>query len=75
MSAGWYYMASGWFQKNKRVGPISDAELLMRIDTGKILPETLLQSDKTRGKWVPMSNIHSAMKRYKRSHPEADTAS
>lgn len=70
MGADWYYMASGWIRKARRVGPISESDLLHRIDQGKISPETLLQSSKTRGKWVPMNTIAPAMKRWKQSHPE-----
>ncbi len=65
MSADWYYMTSGWIRKTKRVGPISDAELLARITEGKILPHTLLQSVKTKGKWVPMNMVAPAMERYR----------
>ncbi len=65
MSADWYYMASGWMRKAKRVGPISETDLLTRIDDGRILPHTLVQSSKTKGKWVPMSLIEPAMERYK----------
>lgn len=70
MGAEWYYMAHGWIRKARRVGPISEADLLLRIDQGKISPETLLQSVKTRGKWVPMNSIKPAMQRWKKSHPE-----
>ncbi len=70
MGAGWYYMASGWLRKGRRVGPISEADLLLRIDQGKISPDTLLQSSKTRGKWVPMNSIGPAMKRWRESHPD-----
>ena len=70
MGAGWYYMASGWMRKARRVGPISEADLLHRIEQGKISPETLLQSSKTKGKWVPMNSIAPAMKRWKELHPE-----
>ena len=69
MSTAWYYMSSGWLRKARRVGPISEADLLERIDKGKIAPETLLQSAKTRGKWVPMNSIAPAMKRWKKAHP------
>ena len=36
MGVGWYYMASGWIRKNRRVGPISEADLLSQISKGKI---------------------------------------
>jgi hypothetical protein len=63
MGAGWYYMASGWLRKNRRVGPITESDLLVRIDQGKISPQTLLQSSKTKGKWVPM-------KRWRKLNPD-----
>ena len=70
MADGWYYMASGWIRKGRRVGPISDAELLTHIESGKISPETLLQSGKTRGKWIPMNKVEVAMNRWKELHPD-----
>ena len=70
MGADWFYMASGWFGKAKRVGPIGEADLLNKIDAGKIGPETLLQSSKTKGRWVPMHTIKPAMKRWIKLHPE-----
>ena len=72
MTSGWYYMASGWIRKRRRVGPITEADLLRRIESGKISPETLLQSNKTKGKWVPMNSIASAMKRWRQAHPESE---
>jgi hypothetical protein len=70
MSAEWFYMASGWLRKAKRVGPISESELLARIDKGQIEPETLVQSPKTRNKWVHMYKVGPAMDRWKKAHPE-----
>ncbi len=72
MSTDWFYMSSGWFHKAKRVGPISEQELLSCIDTGKIQPETLVQSHKTRQRWVPMSTVGPAMARWLKAHPDAD---
>ena len=73
MSATWYYMARGWlFQKGRRVGPISEHDLLARIDQGKIVPDTLLQSSKTKGKWVPMNSVAPAMNRWKQMHPDEE---
>ncbi|MEE2937611.1 MAG: hypothetical protein VYA84_16595 [Planctomycetota bacterium] len=72
MSATWYYMANSWFRKGRRVGPITETDLLQRIDDGKIQPETLLQSDKTRGRWVPMNSVGPAIKRWKETHPEEE---
>lgn len=73
MGAGWYYMATGWFKRTRKVGPISEADLLLRIDQGKIEPETLLSSCKTKDKWVPMSSIRPAMKRWRKSHPKSES--
>ncbi|QDT07249.1 hypothetical protein K227x_56750 [Rubripirellula lacrimiformis] len=70
MKTGWYYMASGWIRKGRRVGPISESDLLLRIDRGQIGPETLLQSSKTKGKWIPMNKIGPAMERWRSLHPE-----
>lgn len=72
MKADWFYMSSGWFHKAKRVGPLSDHDLLLRIDQGKIQPETLVQSHKTRQRWVPMSTVGPAMARWRTSHPDAE---
>ncbi|MCO8123907.1 DUF4339 domain-containing protein [Stieleria sp. TO1_6] len=71
MSTQWFYIASGWLRKSKRIGPLSDAELLLQIDKGQIEPETLVQSSKTRNKWIPMSKIGPAMEHWKRAHPES----
>ena len=70
MESGWYYMASGWIRKARRVGPISEAEMLAQIDKGKINPETLVQSNKTKGKWVPMNTVAPAMERWRKLNPE-----
>ena len=72
MGAGWYYMTSGWMRKGRRVGPITESELLERIDRGKILPQTLLQSTKTKMKWVPMNTVGPAMKRWREAHGEQE---
>ena len=71
MDADWYYLTKGWIRRNKRVGPISEIALLRLIDSGDIQPTTLLQSSKTKGKWVPMETIGAAMKRWKSSHPDS----
>ena len=72
MGAGWFYMTTGWFRKTRKVGPISEADLLKHIEQGKIEPETMLSSCKTKDKWVPMSSIRPAMKRWKKLHPELE---
>jgi len=75
MSADWFYMSSGWFHKGKRVGPISEQDLLRRIDTGKIQPETLIQSRKTRERWVPMSTVGPAMARWMKVNSQTESES
>ena len=72
MESGWYYMASGWIRRSRRVGPISEADMLVHIEKGKISPQTLVQSSKTKGKWVPMNSIGPAMKRWKELHPDEE---
>lgn len=72
MSADWFYMSSGWFHRAKRVGPISEQDLLRRIDDGKIQPETLVQSHKTRQRWVPMSSVGPAMARWLQANPNSE---
>ncbi len=72
MTSGWYYMASGWIRKSRRVGPISDADMLVQIEKGNISPETLVQSSKTKGKWVPMNTIEAAMERWRELHPDQE---
>ncbi|MEL6108838.1 MAG: DUF4339 domain-containing protein [Planctomycetota bacterium] len=71
MSTKWFYMASGWLRKSRRVGPISEADLLAHIDKGHIEPNTLLQSSKTRGQWVRMEKVGPAMARWRTIHPES----
>lgn len=71
MSTQWFYMGSSWLRKARRVGPISESDLLQRIDKGQIVPETLVQSSKTKGKWIPMGKVGPAMKRWRQLNPEA----
>ena len=75
MGAKWYYMAKSWVWKPRPVGPISEADLLLRIDRGKITPKTMLRSSKTRGKWVPMHSVAPAMERWRQSHPDEQAES
>ncbi|MEM9366910.1 MAG: DUF4339 domain-containing protein [Planctomycetota bacterium] len=70
MSADWFYMRSGWFHRAKRIGPITEQDFLAQIDRGKISPDTLVQSKKTRNKWVPMSSVGPAMKRWLDNNPD-----
>lgn len=74
MSADWYYIKHHWVFGSKKVGPVSEHELLSKIDSGEITPQTLLMSSKTRDHWVKMSEIASAYKRWRQSHPELRSA-
>ena len=72
MSADWYFMKSGFFVKHKKVGPINETDLLVRIEKGEMNPETLLSStSKTKGHWVHMKEIKPAIKHWKTHHPDA----
>lgn len=69
MSADWFYLKPGWFRKTRRVGPITEADLLKRIEKGEISPETLLLSEsKTKGRWLRMERVAPAMKLWKKLH-------
>lgn len=70
----WYYLSKGWFRRTHRVGPLSEQQLLQCIDRGKIVPATMVRSEKTRNKWVPMNRIAPAMKHYRKTHPEEGSA-
>lgn len=71
MSADWYYMKRRWIGGTKKIGPITDQELIERIDHGEIKPETLLISSKTRNRWVKMEEIASAVRHWHKTHPAA----
>lgn len=74
MSATWYYIKHRWVLGPKKVGPVSEHDLLSKIDSGEITPQTLLMSSKTHEHWVKMSEISSAYKRWQQSHPELRSA-
>ncbi len=72
MSADWYFLKSGFFFRNKRIGPICETELLQRIEKGDLHPDTLMSStSKTHGHWMPMREIKPAIKHWKKTHPDA----
>lgn len=72
MSADWYFMKSGFFYRHKRVGPICERELLIRIEKGEVHPDTLMSStSKTHGHWIPMREIKPAITHWKQTHPDA----
>lgn len=74
MSADWFYMKKRWFGGSKPCGPLTEHDLLLCIERGKITPETLLKSAKTKNRWVKMGEIHAAIKQWKRTHPVADSS-
>jgi len=55
MSADWFLnMSSGMVHKAKRVGPISEQDLLRRIDNRQNSTETLIQKSQEHvERWVP----------------------
>ena len=72
MSADWYFIKRGFFNRQKRVGPICELDLLKLIEKGDVIPDTMLSSEsKTKGKWMPMKEIRPAIKHYKQTHPNA----
>lgn len=72
MSADWYFMQSSFFHRHKRVGPICERELLVRIEKGHVRPETMLSStSKTKGHWIAMREIKPAIRHWKQTHPDA----
>ncbi len=75
MSADWYFMTTGFFGGHKTVGPISEVELVKKIEKGVINPETMLSStSKTHGHWVKMKEIRVAKKHWDKSHPSSNGA-
>jgi hypothetical protein len=72
MSADWYFMSSGFCFRHKKIGPICERELLLRIEKGQIHPDTLMSStSKTHGHWMPMREIKPAMNHWQQQHPNA----
>jgi hypothetical protein len=69
MNGDWFYMKRRWIGGTQKVGPLSDSDLLMRIDQGQIKPDTLILSGKTKNKWVKMEDIEPAINRWKKHHP------
>ncbi len=73
MSADWFFMKRRWFGRPKKVGPMSEHELLLRIDHGEITPDTLLCSEKTKHRWIKMAQVGPALKRLQQLHPMIDS--
>jgi hypothetical protein len=75
MSADWYFMKRGFFGGSKTVGPISDRDLLRKIEKGEIVPDTMISSStKTHGHWMHVKDIRAAIQHWKKSHPSAHGA-
>ncbi len=75
MSADWFYMSTGFFGGHKTVGPISEIDLMKKIETGKVTPETMVSStSKTHGHWMKMKEIRAAKKIWDKSHPSSSGA-
>jgi hypothetical protein len=75
MSADWYFIKTGFFHRQKRIGPVCEMELLARIEKGEIAPGTLMSStSKTHGHWLAMREIKPAYKHWKQTHPGATDA-
>jgi len=72
MSADWFYLKRRWFGGTKKVGPLAENDLLLRIDRGEITPTTLLISAKTKNRWVKMEEIGPALKQWKKGHPVSE---
>ncbi len=69
MSGDWFYMKRRWIGGTQKVGPLSDTDLLVRIDHGQINPDTLVLSSKTKNRWVKMAEIGPAIKHWRKLHP------
>lgn len=71
MSTDWYYIGrSGLLRRKKSIGPLTEAEILTRIEAGEITPETPIRStQKTRDRWVPMQEVAPAYEHYKKVRP------
>lgn len=75
MSADWYFMKRGFFGSSKTVGPITDSDLLKKIEKGEIVPETMVSSStKTHGHWMHVKDIRAAFQHWKKSHPSSSGA-
>jgi len=73
MSVDWFYIGrGGFFRRRKSIGPLSENEILARIDSGEITPETLLRSvKKTRDRWVTMKEVGPAYDHFKAQQDES----
>jgi hypothetical protein len=74
MSGDWFYMKRRWIGGTQKVGPLTDSDLLHRIDHGQIKPDTLVLSSKTKHKWVRMSDVGPAMQHWTKLHPDAEAS-
>lgn len=61
MSADWYFMKKGFFGGSKTVGPIAESVFVKKIQTGEIVPETMVSStSKTHGHWLHLKDIRGS---------------
>jgi len=72
MTGDWFYLKRRWIGGTKQIGPITDSDLLLRIDRGDIAPETLVMSSKTKHKWTRMEEVGPAIKHWRKSHPPVE---
>jgi hypothetical protein len=72
MSTDWFFIGrAGFFRRKKPIGPLSEVELLSRIDSGEIQPQTLMRSEKkTRDRWVEMKKVAPAFAHFKKLEEE-----
>jgi hypothetical protein len=76
MSADWYFLGKGFFGQRKTVGPISDVDLVAKIEKGVVTPETMVSSaSKTHGKWIRMKEIRAAKQHWDLTHPKSKSSS
>jgi hypothetical protein len=72
MSTDWFFIGrAGFFRRKKAIGPLSEPEVLSRIDAGVILPQTLMRSEKkTRDRWVEMKKVGPAFAHFQKLQEE-----
>jgi hypothetical protein len=69
MSTDWFVIRrAGFFRRKKAIGPLSEREVLSRIDSGEIQPQTLMRSErKTRDRWVEMHQVGPALAHFQKN--------
>lgn len=75
MSADWFFMKTGFFNRHKAIGPINETEFLTRIEKGDVTPSTMVSSNsKTHGRWIAMREVNPAYMHWKQCHPNSTDA-